>query len=225
MWSLIDPQLRNTAAKAIWESKISEYSKVFCNTEKTYQLGSIWAPRDISSHLVVYSGTNQTEKSVFAVLNDDKNNRTDKYEAEWNGMWRFFNIMQFLNGFVCLTTTGIDEYAYSQLADVVESSANADADCSAEWNEVFELLEYSDDTAKSLAEYSMNNNLPVPEIGYEVGDANGMTIGEVEIAWPDRKIGYLAEDNQEDSETLIEAGWKFVTTSDELSALFNGGVN
>lgn len=55
-------------------------------------------------------------------------------------MWRFFNIMQFLDEFVCISTTGINNYAYSQLIDTTDKSALDVTEYSDEWNEVFEYL-------------------------------------------------------------------------------------
>ncbi len=76
--------------------------------------------------------------------------------------------MQFLDEFVCISTTGINNYAYSQLIDTTDKSALDVTEYSDEWNEVFELLEYSDDIAKKLAKYAVDNNLTIPKIGFEM---------------------------------------------------------
>ena len=33
--------------------------------------------------------------SVYAVLDDEFQSRKEKYEEEWNGLWNFYNVMQF----------------------------------------------------------------------------------------------------------------------------------
>lgn len=225
-FALIDVNLtKNPSIKAVWENKIAEMQKALYQANTSYMLGSIWSSRDTSSHFTVYTGSNQSEKAVYSVLNDDISFRTDKYEAEWNGMWRFFNIMQFLKEFICLSANGIRDYAYSPLMSATHTDSSETSARSAEWNEVLELLEYSDDTAKEIAKYAMENNLPVPEIGYEISDDAGKTIGEVEIAWTDKKIGYLSEDNLEFEDAMKQLNWQFIKNADELSALLGGGDN
>lgn len=226
LWSLIDMGLpKRTLELAVWTNKIKELNQTLFKSDKTFPFGSIWAPRDVNSHLIIYSGTDQKERIVFAVLNDISSERNDKYEAEWNGMWRFFNIMQFLSGFMCVSTKGLNEYAYSPLADVHMNEVTKDSDCLDEWNEIFEMLEYSGEDANNLVKYAMENNIPKPEIGYEAVDDNDRVIGEIEIAWTEQKIGYLSEEQQEYSEILKSYGWRFIITSEVLSGLFNGGEN
>lgn len=50
--------------------------------------------------------------AVCAVLNDEKDRRTDKYEQEWNGLWRFYNVMQFSDEFIAVSSVGIALYFY-----------------------------------------------------------------------------------------------------------------
>lgn len=62
-------------------------------------------------------------------------------------------------------------------------------------------------------------------IGYEVEGNDGEVVATVEIAWPDRKIGYLTADQLEDKEALESAGWKILSITDLAGAitLFEGG--
>ena len=60
---------------------------------------------------------------------------------------------------------------------------------------------------------------------YEVEGNDGEVVATVEIAWPDRKIGYLTVDQLEDKEELESAGWKILSITDLAGAitLFEGG--
>ena len=55
-------------------------------------------------------------------------------------------------------------------------------------------------------------------IGYEVEGNDGEVVATVEIAWPDRKIGYLTADQLEDKEALESAGWKILSITDLAGA-------
>jgi DEAD/DEAH box helicase domain-containing protein len=80
-----------------------------------------WKPRSVNSHTTVYSGVvsdemqrNKTKADilVYVLLNDFDTERTDKYEAEWNGYWQFVNVMQFLNRFTAVSAAGLKQMVY-----------------------------------------------------------------------------------------------------------------
>ncbi len=62
--------------------------------------------------------------AVCAVLNDEKDRRTDKYEQEWNGLWRFYNVMQFSDEFIAVSSVGMSHMDYLALPVAI----NADSD-------------------------------------------------------------------------------------------------
>ncbi len=225
-WSLIDTTVtKNPNIKAVWENKIAELSKALYKSDKRYDLGGIWAPRETSSHLTVYTGSNQADGVVFAVLNDESSSRTDKYEKEWNGMWRMFNVMQFLNGFICISVNGIKDYSYSQMFDVIVTDNSAEVNGSEEWDEILDLLAFSDDEAKLIAKTAMEADYLIPEIGYEFIDGSNRVIGTIEIAWVEQKLGYLSQENKEYAEILIRQGWQLIENAQELFVIINGGEN
>ena len=224
MWSLIDANLTKKSLEyAVWKEKMPELIKNLFGTDKQYPLGGIWAARDVNSHFTVYSGTDQKKKNVIAILNDTFT--SDKYEAEWNGMWRFFNVMQFLDGFIGVSQKGIDDSAYTQLiisAGTAEDTTADDPAASGEWDEVMEMTAYSDEVVHKLINYAKENSLPIPEIGYEVTGSDDRVLGEIETAWTDRKIGYITEEYQDIAETLKTMGWTLVSSVDEIVTAFGG---
>nr|WP_295258811.1 hypothetical protein [uncultured Blautia sp.] len=70
---------------------------------------------------IIYAGIiagelkKQGPVTVCAVLNDEKDQRTDKYENEWNGLWHFTNIMQFSEQFIAVSSTGLQNMNYVAL--------------------------------------------------------------------------------------------------------------
>ena len=230
MWSLFDPSLSKSLAQDVWKNKITEFNKSLFGQNKGFDAGGIWASRDNNSHFVVYTGIDQNmkDRAVFAVLNDLSSERSDKYENEWNGMWRFFNIMQFLKEFMCVSSRGLIDCCYTVLdrpkfyavAHELEKQAENDG-----WEDVFEELEYSDDSAKSIVEYAKENNFEKPVIGYEPVDDNDKVIGTIEVAWPDSMVGFITEDQEEFRDDLITNGWHIVSDENELSEALSGGKN
>ena len=223
MWSLADPTLpKRETEYSVWSSNITAYLKCLYNSEKQYPFGGIWAPRDVNSHFTVYCGTDQKTNNVIAVFNDAVT--SDKYEEEWNGMWRFCNIMQFLDGFSCVSQKGLDNAVYGQLITTITPDSGSDASSvSDEWSEIVDLIAYSGDTAHELITFAKDNNLPKPEVGYEEVDDCGRVVGEIEIAWVDNKIGYVTEDYLDIIEALKRLGWRIVSDVDDLKEALTGG--
>ncbi len=190
-----------------------------------------WIPRSDNTHLYMYAGIlaakmkadRNAAVSVCAVLDDRKNARTDKYEQEWNGFWQFSNVMQFDDQFIAVCYTGLDNQTYSALPNgKVETAAEdvAPAEVSMEaWEEIKSIL--FDDISKSIADGCKARGIPAPEeAGYELADASGEVIAEIELAWIEKKIGFMTEDQAEDIEKAKASGWKIFTVSDEIDDTF-----
>lgn len=63
-------------------------------------------------------------------------------------------------------------------------------------------------------------------IGYEVEGEDGDVIATVEIAWPERRIGFMTAGQAEDKEKLEEMGWKILSLLDaadmDTASIFGG---
>ena len=161
--------------------------------------------------------------TVCAVLDDCKDDRTDKYEQEWNGFWQFSNVMQFDDRFIAVCYTGLDSQAYVALpVRKVDTVAEDNAPASVyqeEWGEIKSML--FDDESKAIADECRSREIPAPEeVGSELADINGEVIAEIELAWTGRKIGYMTAEQLSDKEKAEEAGWKIFTTSDKIDDVF-----
>jgi DEAD/DEAH box helicase domain-containing protein len=128
--SLLDVHNRGDSVRFNeWKGFIDTVNNLFPIEEKEYTLDNTlfgkWEPcHSPSLHTSIYSGVeisdlgnNKMNASicVCACLNDIKEIRSDKYEQEWNGFLHFFNMMQFLENFLAISSTGLSLGAYEPL--------------------------------------------------------------------------------------------------------------
>lgn len=244
--SLLDPKLmKNNLAFANWKNNVDEVKNQTHYTEADFVFPGTafgcWVPRSVNAHLQIYAGImatelkNQGPVSVCAVLNDEKNQRTDKYENEWNGLWHFSNIMQFSDLYIAVSSEGLQNMDY--LALPIPTSDDSISDTVEEettdgWSELMksEMAQLFEEETLAFTDMAKDAKIPAPTeegIGYEVEGDDGEVIATVEIAWPDRKIGYLTTDQLEDKEKLEYLGWKILSITDLADEVdfFEGGDN
>lgn len=233
--SLLDPSKATNSFSFIeWNDVISKANEEIHFTDDVFvQPGTFfgkWSPRSTESNLSIYAGVlvnclkqdKNYPVTVCSILDDVSENRTSKYEQEWNGFWQFFNVMQFARGFVGICKSALENYTYAQLnvrttpvfSDGVPENVGSD-----EWASVFELLfdEESINCAKALESV----NLVAPdEVGYELADDSGEVVAEMELAWTQRKIGFMSAEQQENQRRAESEGWKIFTDFDGAMALF-----
>lgn len=240
--SLLEPaQMNNNLAFNNWETSVKAVKDQthFTNVDFTFP-GTIfgsWIPRSSNAHLTIHSGILAAELkkegavAVCAVLNDEKDCRTDKYEQEWNGFWRFNNLMQFAETFIAVSSVGISHMDYLALPAVCVDSdvAAMMSEVDDAWSAIKELL--FDDDAKKFVELAKDADVPAPDednVGYEVEGDDGDVIATVEIAWPDRKVGFMTAEQTVDKEKLEQVGWKILNLFDVAdidTASYFGGDN
>ena len=238
--SLLEPKLiKNSLAFNNWKVIMDAVN------EQTHFTGSdfvfpetfygSWIPRNNLAHLTIHAGIHAAELkndgavSVCAILHDDKEKRTDKYEQEWNGLWQFYNLMQFSDKFIAVASTGMERMDY--LALPVMAAPHTEAEdagfvVDSAWDSIEELL--FDEDAKAFAEIAKDNGIPAPNedcIGYELEGNDGEVIATVEIAWPERKIGFLTVEQLGDKSKLEDLGWRIVSLMDSDMANIFGGDN
>lgn len=239
--SLLEPLLmKNSLAFNNWKLIVEAVNDQthFTNADFTFP-GTIygsWIPRNTNAHLAIHAGIVATALktegavAVCAVLNDEKNSRTDKYEQEWNGFWRFHNLMQFSDEFMAVSSTGMSRMDYLDLpaaVNVVADTVVLDTISDVAWDAIKEIL--FDDDAKAFVDILKETSAPAPEednIGYEVEGDDGEVVATVEVAWPERRIGFMTAQQAEDKEKLEEMGWKILSLLDaadiDIVSLFGG---
>lgn len=224
--SLLDPKLmKNNLAFNSWKTITDAVIDQTHYTDTVFTFpgtafGS-WIPRTNNAHLAVYAGILATALktegavAVCAVLKDEKDQRTDKYEQEWNGFWQFHNVMQFSDEFIAVSSVGMTQMDYLSLpiasADVTLSTGDDFQGVDEDWDAIMELL--FDEGAKAFALQAKDEGVPVPnedDIGYEVEGDEGEVIATIEIAWPEEKVGYMTADQLDDKEMIESMGWHIV---------------
>jgi DEAD/DEAH box helicase domain-containing protein len=186
-----------------------------------------WTPGSSGSLLSILTGvsTEDMQKNgvsasyyVFSILNDLVSDRNDKYEADWNGFWHFFNVMQFLHGFVAVSKLGIERSVYRSLpmpSEITEVPAVTGIVSDDRWNEV--LSQLFDDAAKNMATKLIALGIPAPSVvGFELLDEVDAVIAEAEMAWEEQKIVYLLPDSI-GQEAFLRNRWLIITTDTELT--------
>ena len=239
--SLLEPALlKNSLAFNNWKIIVDAVNEQTHFTDADFVFpGTVfgsWIPRNSNAHLAIHSAILASELkaegavAVCAVLNDEKDHRTDKYEQEWNGFWRFHNLMQFSDEFIAVSSTGMSRMDY--LALPVSVNAVSDpvvpvTEVDDAWDAIIELM--FDDDAKAFVELARDAGVPAPDednIGYEVEGDDGEVIATVEIAWPDKHVGFMTADQAEDKEKLENMGWKIINLLDaadmDTASLFGG---
>ncbi len=194
-----------------------------------------WTPEKVGVHLRVYAGARKASLRVYepaavcAVLDDNKDSRTDKYQHAWNNLWNFWNVMQFAKEFVAVSTTGMEQMVYTELPVVqVEAELESESVITSEWDNVRDMLIVDD--AKAFAEFAAKAGFPAPDesdVGYEVEGDNGEIIATAEIAWPAVKLAFMTDEQLPDRERLETLGWRIITLPDVVTADVNelfGGI-
>ena len=127
--SLLDAKnIGNSEVFTDWSNLIEPIIEALALREDNFDLNGTmfgkWVPRSTCTHLTILAGAAASDikknkmnanLSVCALLNDDIESRTDKYESEWNGFWHFFNVMQFLPGFAAVTVNGLNHMVYHEI--------------------------------------------------------------------------------------------------------------
>lgn len=229
-----------------WKSAFDAVSGQTHFTDEEYPAGGTifgrWTPRTNLPLMQVYAGINisslQTDRNkaaeVCVVLDDRKEQRTDRYEEEWNGFLKFSNIMQFLPSFIAVSRTGIDDNTYLSLPvpGIVPNASRMDSPSDETvtdeeqlketdgWQAMLdEELSYSPEDAIAFARKVREMGISVPDsIGYDVTDENGAVVASVEIAWIQKKIGYITEEQEPDRGVLEQMGWTILDHDSEITS-------
>lgn len=206
-------------------SKVVAETKAFkCDFSIPGTFYGTWTSRTKKSHLYAYAGIQQAlmkgnknaASSVCIILQDTKEQRTDKYQEEWNGFWHLFNVLQFDDSFVAVTESGIEEGVYQALpVSVAESiqevaATNEDVAGTNYWDEII-CDEYVPVKVIDFAKKAKENNITPPddlepEIEFDDTDAIAMA----ELVWYDQQLAYVLDDQTEDRELLVAHGWIIV---------------
>jgi DEAD/DEAH box helicase domain-containing protein len=239
--SLLEPRnVNNNIAFADWQYRIEPIIELLNLRESKFELTDTlfgkWVPRSSGAQLTILAGVAssalQKEKTnaaitVCALLDDGAENRTEKYEAEWNGFWQFFNMMQFLPSFTAVSAEGMSQAVYNAIPVTVQpesGTADQDHDSDESWAEVMNQI--FDAAAKECACTLRDLGVAAPStVGYELVDSSGAVVAECELAWENEKIALLVGEQMDHQDKFVVDGWTVLTAADSFSAaMFCGGA-
>lgn len=246
--SIMDASLmRNQIVYGEWKSKWQAVLHAINSIEEMDDFGQVmfgvWRPRQDMGNLEMLAGVSLADISVMkmgapakivAIIDDDPNSRTDKYETDWNGFWNFVNVMQFNSTAIFLSKLGMSKAVYTVLGSIVAEDAQPSPSVSAEividdkWNYIIDEL-LLDDIAKTCATEMKHNGIPAPleeNIDYSLVDTRGAIIAEAEIVWEDRKIAWLNPEQEEYVDIFKAKGWVVLYSSEKIDInVFGGDIN
>jgi DEAD/DEAH box helicase domain-containing protein len=230
-FSLLEPtNMTNSVIFADWNLSAQGIIEALGLDAPTFDFGKsffgIWKPRSSNAHMTVYSGVladdmrNNKRNAyavVFSVLDDSEESRTEKYEAEWNGFWQFFNVMQFLKNFSAVSEVGLKNTVYSRVPLTPQTPQEAPAPGGAVGWPPETLEQIFDAFARAFAIRCAGIGIPAPDIiGYELIGESGQVIGEAEMAWERFKVAFLLDEQSESREAFQAVGWVTVFIDDEI---------
>ena len=145
---------------------------------------------------------------ICCVLDDRQKTRVaPAFKAAWNGFLRWYNLFQFLPYAFFLTSEGTGQNAYDGLKlyePAVFSSDQEKETAEQVWQDVWEL---TDPELHEFLNFIQQKGWSEPEIGFELITSDGEVIGSAEIAWEEKKVAFLLEDELGCKVQFENAGW------------------
>ncbi|WP_435980443.1 DEAD/DEAH box helicase [Psychrobacter sp. DM4] len=206
------PQLDEFVANQI-ENNTNWYEAVVDSLPSDPSNWGVVADRDNHSnawHLLSYIEkdhieslkTDQPMLHIFMSINDAVFNSQHSKEVKetWRRIWQAYNVLQFAPRFHPVTESGLQVGLFTDLLgmgtehqeSIGSTTASYDVNRSAldkEWVDIRELSELTNDEIMSL----QNLITVAPEVGIDLTNEEGATIGTAELAWFDRNIAVFIE--------------------------------
>ncbi|MCY4543584.1 MAG: hypothetical protein OXB95_14515, partial [Rhodobacteraceae bacterium] len=144
--------------------------------------------------LVVSIPSIREADNVFpTVLLDDTRGDSDEAKRDWLLSLHAMNLLQFSPQFQIVPKSNPN--AIDHPGEVVRPNGDM-----SEWDELTDL---ADDDFQKVFRYLRTTRVELPEVGYDIS-FEGSVIGDAELAWPDRKLAVVAN---EQLEALKHVDW------------------
>lgn len=142
---------------------------------------------------------------------------SESHDKNWRAWLRWSNVLQFLGtgtvGWSEIWSRQSIESLFQRHLSFDIPTPDADVMWPAEWGVV---LEFTDRKVEDLVKLLASEKTAIPEPGAEVGE--GYQVWQVELAWPDRKIAVVIDDDTERDSWLMANGWSLVHHGDHISS-------
>ena len=76
------------------------------------------------------------------------------------------------------------------------------------------LLDLAEPSARPLLAELLDEDVTAPEIGYEVHDADGRYVGQVEAAWPMKRVCLVVDVDTGRDDALLRSEWRIARLAD-----------
>ena len=120
--------------------------------------------------------------------------QSKSYKDKWRAIWQAFNVLQYAPSFSVATQSGLQAGLFSELlAERAEASTedmSTTAVLDSAWLDVRELSCLSTEQVQALQ--SMTSS--APEVGVDLLDSDGVTIGTAELAWQHLEVAVFMEE-------------------------------
>jgi len=140
---------------------------------------------------------------IIRLFDDEQVACKPMFKPAWIGFLRAFNILQFLPRTLFVTSRGLASGSYEFLNATTRRPPAPPVDDPA----LVELLELAVPEVRFLLFLTKENQLPLPEPGYELAGMSGEVIATAELAWPNLKIALLLEEEAASESIFAEARW------------------
>ena len=120
---------------------------------------------------------------------------------------RLYNLFQFLPHAFFLSSEGGGQHAYDglKLYEAPVFSPDQEKEKAEQiWQDVWEL---TDPEFHEFLKFIQQKEWDEPEIGFELTTSDGEVIGSAEMAWEEKKVAFLLEDELDCKAQFENAGW------------------
>lgn len=150
---------------------------------------------------------------LFINMNDNlaQSNQVDSFKDKWRAMWQAYNVLQYAPSFSAATQTGLRTGLFKELlAESAEfdQGAAASAVLDNEWLDVRELSCLTSEQVEALQAVIQS----APEVGVDLVNSAGATIGTAELAWQHLTVAVFLEPVEQIPEL---SGWQFISLKSE----------
>lgn len=194
------------------QSSTEEFPKFNANETETYLLSAIQDLYDngsIQKRIIAYCETDTVSNIdldgltyIFRLFDDAETAVNGDFKKAWIGFLRLYNLYQFLPNAIFITSQGIQNSVYDNLDLLKQQKFDSGYN-----KQLEEFKEIAATEVHTIIDYIFSNNVPLPEIGYELEDRKGLIIATSELAWVTEKVAIVLSEDFE-KEAFSNNGWQ-----------------
>ena len=154
-------------------------------------------------------GTNYVPALLLRLCDDQPQRDQESFRKTWRAWLRACNVFQFTQHFCALTSTACQEGLFDDVAPSVPDGQSVEIQAEQQaWQACLDLI--ADERFYPVLDELMRAACPIPEVGYEITDNTGVA-GEMELAWPDKRIGIVTETYASLPASAASLGWDILS--------------